>query len=111
MKIIKSHSNVLSKLLITDAPAPEEQTREETPIVDRRMTLIPEDQTPTVQQTPIYTPSPNIDEEVFKKPAPVVKNEPIVKPIQEEVKEKKLLLEERVSNVILISYNINFSNI
>ncbi|CAH0724731.1 unnamed protein product, partial [Brenthis ino] len=92
--LVATHA-VLRRATARDAPAPEEQTREETPMVDRRMTLLPEDQTPIVQQTPIYASRPNIDEEVFKKPAPVVKNEPIIKPIQEEVKEKKLLLEER----------------
>lgn len=93
---------ILSKILITDAPEPEDRSREETPsLADRRMTLIPDE--PEVQQSSISSVRPFADEEVFKKPAPVFKNEPIIKPnIVEEVKEKKIFAEENVSKFYCI---------
>lgn len=87
---------LLSEFPKTDVPEPEEHVREETPTVDRRMTLIPEQHSPRVQQeSPVTQITPEIEEEVFKKPAPIAKSAPIVKQdSEEEVIVKKTPVEE-----------------
>ncbi|XP_050362389.1 aspartyl/asparaginyl beta-hydroxylase isoform X4 [Nymphalis io] len=83
-----------------DVPEPEEPTREDTASVpDRRMTLISEEPSTNVaQRQPQPTPRPVTEEEIFKKPAPVMKSAPISKQdIEREVNEKKTLRDDEIS--------------
>nr|XP_034833423.1 aspartyl/asparaginyl beta-hydroxylase-like [Maniola hyperantus] len=82
--LVATHAVVRRATAPRDIPEPEEHTREETPIVDRRMTIVPEQPSPRVQESPLTQIAREIEEEVFKKPAPVTKSAPIVKQYSEE---------------------------
>ncbi|CAH2102722.1 unnamed protein product [Euphydryas editha] len=85
-----------------DAPEMEEPAREDSPpVTDRRMTLVSEEFTTNVPQErpPPPTQRQEIEEEIFKKPAPVIKSIPFQKSDSEreaKTSDIKKVPEERV---------------
>ncbi|XP_052746848.1 aspartyl/asparaginyl beta-hydroxylase isoform X3 [Bicyclus anynana] len=96
--LVATHAVLRRATAPRDIPEPEEEhDREETPIVDRRMTLVPEQSSPRLlQEIPVTQTSREVDEQIFKKPFPVTKSSPIVKQDSEkEVIVKKVTVEEK----------------
>ncbi|XP_039755669.1 aspartyl/asparaginyl beta-hydroxylase isoform X2 [Pararge aegeria] len=95
--LVATHAVLRRATAPRDIPEPEEYVREETPSADERMTIVPEQSSPRVQQEgPVTQIARDIEEDIFKKPAPVTKSAPIIKQdSEEEVIVKKVLVEKK----------------